>query len=118
MTGSGKGAAAARAKTRPWDPVEHLETPDDAIAYIEAAFEDGDPRVITAALGDVARRQGMTSVAAKAGLGRESLYKALSRDGNPGFATVLNVLGALGLRLRPVTGNREAVAPGTIGEAC
>ena len=118
MTGSGKGAAAARAKTRPWDPVEYLETADDAIAYIEAAFEDGDPRVIAAALGDVARRQGMTSVAAKAGLGRESLYKALSRDGNPGFATVLNVLEALGLRLRPVTRNREAVAPGTIGEAC
>ena len=102
MTGSGKGAAPALTKTRPWDPVEYLETPDDAIAYLEAAFEDGDPRVIAAAVGDVARRRGMTSVAAKAGLGRESLYKALSQDGNPAFATVLNVLNALGLRLYPL----------------
>ena len=116
MTGSVNGAAAVRAKTRPWDPVEYLETAGDAIAYLEAAFEDGDPRVIAAALGDVARRQGMTSVAAKAGHGRESLYKALSRDGNPGFATVLNVIEALGLRLCPLTRNREAVAPATIGE--
>ena len=116
MTGSVKKEAAVRVRTRPWDPVEYLETADDAIAYLEAAFEDGDPRVIAAALGDVARRQGMTSVAAKAGLGRESLYKALSRDGNPGFATVLNVLEALDLRLCPLTRNREAVTPGTIGE--
>ncbi len=117
MTGSGKDVSAAGAKTRPWDAVEHLETADDAIAYLEAAFEDGDPQVITAALGDVARRQGMTAVAAKAGLGRESLYKALSRDGNPGFATVLNVLEALGLRLRPLSRDRETVAPDMIDEA-
>ena len=117
MTRSGKGVAAARAKTRPWDPVEYLETADDVFAYLEAAFEDGDPRVIAAALGDVARRQGMTSVAAKTGLGRESLYKALSQDGNPGFATVVSVLEALGLRLYPLTRNRETGAPGTIGEA-
>ena len=101
MTGSKKGASPASAKTRPWDPVEYLETPDDAIAYLEAAFEDGDPHVIAAAVGDVARRRGMTTVAARAGLGRESLYKALSQDGNPGFATMLNVLEALGLRLYP-----------------
>ena len=101
MIGPRRGTAAAEAKTRSWDPVDYLETPDDAIAYLEAAFEDGDPRVIAAALGDVARRRGMTSVAAKAGLGRESLYKALSRDGNPGLATVLNVLDALDLRLCP-----------------
>ena len=117
MTGSEKGAAPAAGKTRLWDPVEYLETQDDAVAYLEAAFEDGDPRVIAAAVGDVARRQGMTSVAAKAGLGRESLYKALSQDGNPGFATVLNVLKALGLRLYPLMKNREEVAPGRIGEA-
>ena len=117
MTGPNKRVAAVRAKTRPWDPAEYLETEDDVIAYLEAAFEDGDPRVITAALGDVARRRGMTAVAAKAGLGRESLYKALSRDGNPGFATVLNVLDALGLRLEPVPGNGRAAAPGAIGDA-
>ena len=75
MTGSAKGAAAGRTKTRPWDPVEYLETADDAIAYLEAAFEDGDPRVIAAALGDVARRQGMTSVAAKARLRQRKLVQ-------------------------------------------
>ena len=117
MTGSAKGATAALVKTRPWDPAEYLETPDDAIAYLEAAFEDGDPRVIAAAVGDVARRQGMTSVAAKAGLGRESLYKALSSDGNPGFATVLNVLAALGLRLYPLMKGREGIGPSKVGEA-
>ena len=117
MTGSRKGMAAARARTRPWDAAEYLEHPSDAIAYLEAAFEDGDPRVIAAALGDVARCRGMTSVAAKAGLGRESLYKALSRDGNPGFATVLNVVEALGLRLYPLMKNQETTTPGRIGEA-
>ena len=69
MAGSEKGATPALTKTRPWDAVEYLETPDDTIAYLEAAFEDGDPRVIAAAVGDVARRRGMTSVAAEAGLG-------------------------------------------------
>ena len=117
MTGSEKCTASAFAKTRPWDPVEYLETSDDAIAYLEAAFEDGDPRVIAAAVGDVARRRGMTAVAATAGLGRESLYKALSQGGNPRFATVLNVLKALGLRLYPRVKNREANAPDRIGEA-
>jgi probable addiction module antidote protein len=70
------------------------------MAYIEAALEDGDAAVIAAALGDVARARGMSEVARKAGLGRESLYKALSPGGNPEFSTVLRVLKALGLRLR------------------
>ena len=96
-----KRAAAATTKTLPWDPADYLEDAGDVVAYLEAAFEDGDPQVIAGALGDVARSKGMTAVAAKAGLGRESLYKALSRDGNPGFATVLSVLAALGLRLHP-----------------
>ena len=64
MTGSAEGAAPALAETRPWDPVEYPETPDDAIAYLEAAFEDGGPRVIAATVGDVAHCRGMTSVAA------------------------------------------------------
>ncbi len=68
-------------------------------AYLEAAFEDGDSAVVTAALGDIARAKGMTRVARKAGLGRESLYKALSPNGNPEFATVLRVMEALGLKL-------------------
>ena len=89
----------AKMQTRPWDAAEHLETKEDVVLYLEAAFEDGDPGLIAAALGDVARAKGMTKVAADAGLGRESLYKALSPDGNPEFATVLKVIRALGLRL-------------------
>ena len=89
----------AKVQTRPWDAADHLETKEDIVLYLEAAFEDGDPGLIAAALGDVARAKGMTKVAADAGLGRESLYKALSPDGNPELATVLKVMQALGLRL-------------------
>jgi len=68
-------------------------------AYLEAALEEGDPALITAAMGDVARAKGITQIARETGLGRESLYKALSSEGNPEFATVLKVLRALGLKL-------------------
>lgn len=91
--------AMAKTETLPWDPVEHLETEEDKASYLEAALEDGDPAVITAALGDIARARGMTHVARETGLGRESLYKALSPEGNPELATVLKVIRALGLRL-------------------
>ena len=90
----------AKTHTRPWDATDYLETEEDIVAYLEAAFEDGDPRLVAAALGDVARANGMTKVAREAGLGRASLYKALSADGNPEFATVLKVMRALGLRLQ------------------
>ena len=116
MNGPRKEAAAARTRTRPWDPADYLEDEGDVVAYLEAAFEDGDPRVIAEALGDVARSKGMTAVAAKSGLGRESLYKALSRDGNPGFATVLNVLQALGLRLHPLARGQGSAVPVRHGE--
>lgn len=89
----------AKARTRIWDPAEHLKSKADIAAYLEAALEDGDPSVIAAALGDIARVKGMSDVARKAGLGRESLYKALSSDGNPEFATILKVVQALGLKL-------------------
>ena len=92
--------------TRPWDAADYLETDEDIVAYLEAAFDDGDPGLIAAALGDVARARGMTKVAAKAGLGRESLYKALSPNGNPEFATVLKVMQALGLRLHASPASR------------
>ncbi len=88
-------------QTKPWDAAEHLKTKEDIVLYLEAAFEDGDPALIAAALGDAARARGMTKVAAEAGLGRESLYKALLPGGNPEFATILKVMRALGLRLRP-----------------
>ena len=85
--------------TRPWDAAEHLQSEAAMVAYLEVAFEDGDPSLIAAALGDIARARGMTQVARDAGLGRESLYKALSAEGHPEFATIMKVLGALGLRL-------------------
>lgn len=85
--------------TTPWDPAEHLETEEDMAAYLEAALDDGDPTLVAAALGDIARAKGMAQVARDAGLGRESLYKALSPAGNPEFATIMKVVSALGLKL-------------------
>lgn len=87
-------------QTYPWDAAEHIETKEDMAAYLEAALEDGDPAPIVAALGDLARSKGMTYIARETGLGRESLDKALSSEGNPEFAIVLKVIQALGLRLR------------------
>src|SRR6266446_4928275 len=72
----------------------------DIANYLEAVFEDGDPALITHALGVIARAKGMSQIAQAAGLGRESLYKALSPEGNPEFATVLKVMRALGLKLK------------------
>jgi probable addiction module antidote protein len=93
-------------KTRPWDIVEHLETEEDITAYLEAVLDDGDPALVSAALGDIARARGMTEIAREAGLGRESLYKALSPEGNPEFATVMKVLRALGLSLHVKAAHR------------
>jgi len=90
--------------THPWDAAEHLHTQEDMVAYLEAAFEEGDASLIAAALGDIARAKGMTEIAKRAGLGRESLYKALSPDGNPELATVMRVMEALGLKLHARAG--------------
>jgi probable addiction module antidote protein len=92
-----------KTETRPWDAAEHLNTAADMAAYLEAALEDGDPTLITAVLGDIARAKGMAQLARDTGLGRESLYKALSAEGNPEFATVLKVIRALGLKLHAET---------------
>lgn len=89
----------AKTETRPWDVVEYLETKEDMAAYLDAALEDGDPQLVAAALGDIARAKGMSDIAHETGLGRESLYKALSAEGNPEFATLIKVVRALGLRL-------------------
>jgi len=86
-------------KTTKWDAAEHLKTDEDIAAYLEAVLEDGDSALVAAALGDIARAKGMSKLAKKAGLGRESLYKALSPEGNPEFATVLKVIRSLGLKL-------------------
>jgi probable addiction module antidote protein len=86
-------------KTTRWDAADYLTTKEDIAAYLDAVLEDGDPDLLKAALGDIARSKGMTEIAKAAGLGRSNLYKALSPDGNPEFATVASVLKALGLRL-------------------
>jgi probable addiction module antidote protein len=89
----------AKTKTRRWDAADYLKSDKDIAAYLEASLAEGDPALFTAALGDVARAKGMSEVARKTGLGRESLYKALAPDGNPEFATVLKVMHSLGLDL-------------------
>lgn len=94
----------AKTKTRLWDAAEYLESEAEMAAYLEAALEEGDAALFAAALGDVARAKGMTQIARETGLGRESLYKALSPEGNPEFATVLKVLRSLGLKLHAKAG--------------
>jgi len=89
-------------ETRPFDPAEYLDTPEGIEAYLEDAFASGDPGEITDALGVVARAVGMTQLADRTGLSRPALYKALSRDGNPEFATIVKVASALGFKLSPV----------------
>jgi len=88
-----------RIKTRPFDAAEYLESERDMSAYLEAALEEGEPALVARALGAIARARGMADVARATGLRRESLYKALSPNGNPEFATVLKVIQALGIRL-------------------
>ena len=95
-------------KTRPWDIVESLDTDERIAAYLEAALEENDAPLIAAALGDIARAKGMSEIARQTGLGRESLYKALSPEGNPEFSTVLKVIRALGLRLHASTDHEAA----------
>ena len=84
-----------------FDTVDYLKSPEDMAAYLDACFEEdpGDGSLIRAALNDIARAQGMTQIAREAGLGRESLYKALGSKGNPEFATIITVMKALGLKL-------------------
>lgn len=99
----------AKTVTTPWDPADHLRTDEDMAAYLEAALEEGDPTLVAAALGDIARAKGMTQIAREAGLGRESLYKALSPSGNPEFATILKVVAALGLQLHATPATAKGV---------
>jgi probable addiction module antidote protein len=100
----------ARTETTPWDAAEHLHTAEDMAAYLDAALEDGDPALVAAALGDIARAKGMTEIAKAAGLGRTSLYKALSPEGRPELSTVLKVVRALGLRLHSTPDNPRSGA--------
>lgn len=86
-------------KTTPYNPFDYLETREEINEYLNDAFQDEDSRLFIVALGYLAKKQGMTKVAKKAGLNRESLYKALSENGNPKFTTISKVSKALGCKL-------------------
>ena len=91
----------SKLKTTRWDSAQHLKTDEDMVAYLDACLEEAgdDAAFIAHALGVVARAKGMTQLALQTGLGRASLYKALSGEGNPSFATILKVMHALGVKL-------------------
>ena len=90
-------------KLRKWDSAEYLQTEEDMVLYLEACMEEAgdDAAFIAKALGNIARAKGMSQLAKETGLGRESLYKALSGEGNPRFGTILKVMHALGIKLQP-----------------
>lgn len=106
-------------KITKWDVAEHLRTDQDVAAYLEAAFDDGDPRVIAHALGNVARARGVAKVAAETGLSRAGLYKALHADGDPRLTTLMGALRSLGMTIsvRPAKSNQEADAGQEAGES-
>jgi probable addiction module antidote protein len=89
-----------KVKTSAYDVTEHLRTPEEMAAYLDAWLNEAPDDIsgIARALGDIARAKGMSQVAKEAGLSRESLYRALSENGNPSFATVLKVARALGVK--------------------
>jgi probable addiction module antidote protein len=97
-------------KLRKWDSAEHLKTDEDMALYLEACLEESgdDAAFIAKALGTIARAKGMTQLAKDTGLGRESLYKALSGEGNPSFATILKVIRALGVQLHAAPAHPHA----------
>ena len=99
----------AKTQTTRYAVAEHLRTPEEMAAYLEACLDEanGDAALVTKAIGDIARAKGMTQVARDAGLSRESLYKALSGERNPGFDTILKVIHALGLRLHAEAAGSE-----------
>ena len=90
-------------KLRKWDSAEHLKTDEDMVLYLQACMDEAgdDAAFIAKALGNIARAKSMTQLAKDTGMGRESLYKALSGEGNPSFGTILKVMHALGIKLQP-----------------
>mgnify|MGYP001792275236 FL=1 len=91
-----------RVKLRDFDPSEYLDDDEVIAEFLTAALEDSNPEVFLSAIGDVAKARGMAGVAASAGLGRESLYKAFAPGAKPRYETVIKVLQSLGVRLRVV----------------
>ena len=96
-------------KTTRWDVSEYLDDEAAIAAYLEAVFEDGDPGLISAAIGDVAKAKGMSQIARESGLSRETLYRTLSQDGNPELSTLTKVIRAIGMRIsvEPATPARK-----------
>jgi len=101
MTQTQVPASSQSGKLSRYDVADHLRSPDEMAAYLDAWFEEfpSDISGIARAVGDIARAKGMTQVAKDSGLSRESLYRALSKEGNPSLSTILKVLSAVGLRL-------------------
>lgn len=97
--GGGFGELVMTTKLKPYDSAEYLRSEADMADYLNACLEEGDAALTAHAIGVVARARGMTQIAKDTNLGRESLYKALSVDGNPSFATMLKVIEALGMKL-------------------
>ncbi|NHN78589.1 putative addiction module antidote protein [Azotobacter chroococcum] len=89
----------AKLKTRPFDAAHYLNSEEDIAAYLDVVLEDNDPKLLAVALGDIARARGMTELAKKTGLSRESLYKSLSGERTPSTETLLKVIHALGFKL-------------------
>lgn len=100
-----------------YDTADYLTTEEDIAAYLDAVMEDGDPAVIAAAIGDVARARNLSQLARDVGMSRQGLVKALSGEGNPSLATMVKVARALGLRLsfKPAGGDPEC--PSTLTSA-
>lgn len=98
-----KKTMPAGAALSAYDTAEFLRTPEEIAAYLEVVFEDygDDPAMIAKALGNAARAQGMQKIAKATGLSREGLYQALSGKSNPSFDTILKVMNAVGIELRP-----------------
>jgi len=90
-------------KLKKWDVTEHMNNEEYISEYLKAAFESGDISEITRALGDVARARNMTELAEKMGISRQGLYKTLSENGNPEFATIQKLITALGLQMSIIT---------------
>lgn len=95
-------------KTTRFDAAEYLDSPEAIAAYLNDAIAQGNAEELVAALGTVARAKGMSQIARDAGLGRESLYKALGGSASPGFATVNKVIASLGLKIAVAPAGRSA----------
>lgn len=97
-------------KVRTFDAAAYLDNPEVIAAYLQDALEDDDPNVFLLAVADVVKAKSVTRVAEDSGLGRESLYKTIRTGARPGFATIVRLLGALGIRLAAVPAGKGGAA--------